>query len=81
MRSTILAFLVIFGLIAGCTRAPYSKPGVEQATVENDYSDCFSKASLEVNTPPFPDSPIGQRKQDTDACMKERGYQGHLQMF
>ncbi|EFL51436.1 conserved hypothetical protein [Solidesulfovibrio fructosivorans JJ]] len=81
MRPTILAFLVFFALAAGCTRAPYSKAGVEQATVENDYSDCFSKASLAVNTPPFPESPIGQRKLDTDACMKERGYQGLLQLF
>ena len=81
MRRTVFALLVVVGLAAGCTRPPYSKPGTELVTVENDYTDCFTKASLNVNTPPFPDSPIGQRDKDTDACMKERGYQYHLRLI
>lgn len=81
MRRTVITLLCVVGLFVGCTRPPYSKPDTELATVENDYTDCFSKASLAVNTPPFPQSPISQREQDTGTCMGERGYQKHFQLY
>ena len=74
MRRIIPLLLLALALAAGCTRPPYAKPGAELTAVENDYTDCYSKASLDVNTPPFPDRPLTVVDQDADACMKERGY-------
>jgi len=81
MRRIFLLVLFALTLAAGCTRPPYSSPGKDLATVEDDYTDCFSKASLSVNTPPFPDGPIRERDTQTDACMKEKGYQSHMRLF
>ncbi len=81
MRRIPLLILFVLTLAAGCTRPPYSSPGKDLAAVEDDYTDCFSKASLTVNTPPFPDRPIKERCVQTDACMQERGYKHHFRLF
>jgi len=74
MRRVIPLLFLALVMAAGCTRPPYAKPGVELTAVEDDYTDCYSKASLDVNTPPFPDRPLTVVDQDADACMKARGY-------
>ncbi|WP_300156026.1 hypothetical protein [Solidesulfovibrio sp.] len=81
MRRTAFVALLLASVACGCTRPPYSSPGKDLAVMEEDYTDCFTKASLTVNTPPFPDSPLRQADKDTDACMLERGYQRHLRLF
>lgn len=81
MRRIPLLFLCLLTLAMGCTRPPYSSPGKDLATMEDDYTDCFSKASLSVNTPPFPDNAIRERGVQTDDCMRERGYQSHFRLF
>ncbi|WP_029461172.1 hypothetical protein [Solidesulfovibrio alcoholivorans] len=80
MRRTVLLLALLVSLAAGCTKPPYASPGKDLAVLEEDYTDCFTKASLTVNTPPFPDSPLAQADKDTDACMKERGYTQHLRL-
>ncbi|EHJ46924.1 hypothetical protein DFW101_0908 [Solidesulfovibrio carbinoliphilus subsp. oakridgensis] len=81
MRRILFLILCVLALASGCTRPPYSSPGKDLATVEDDYTDCFSKASLTVNTPPFPDSPLRERDTLTDDCMRERGYNSHFRLF
>ncbi len=78
-----LSLLILLSLFAavGCTRPPYSSPGKELAAVEADYTDCFTEASLSVNTPPFPDSPLGEAASETDSCMRDRGYAYHMRLF
>ena len=78
MCRIVLLLALLASLAAGCTKPPYASPGKDLAVVEEDYTDCFTKASLSVNTPPFPDSPVAQSDKDTDACMKERGYTPHM---
>ena len=81
MRRFIPLLLLALALAAGCTRPPYAKPGAELSAVEDDYTDCYSQASLAVNTPPFPDRPLSVVDSDADACMKERGYASKIRMF
>lgn len=81
MRRIFPLLLLAALAAAGCTRPPYTAPGKDLAEVNNDYTDCFTKASLTVNTPPFPDAPLAQADKDSDACMTERGYQRHWQLF
>ena len=76
-----LLFLALVLATTGCTRPPYAKSGAELSAVEDDYTDCYSKASLAVNTPPFPDRPLTEVDVDADACMKERGYAAKIRMF
>ena len=80
MRRIMLLLALLVSLAAGCTKPPYASPGKDLAVMEEDYTDCFTKTSLAVNTPPFPDSPLAQTDKDTDACMKERGYTRHLRL-
>lgn len=78
----IVPLLLFLGVVAaGCTRPPYAAPGKDLTAVNEDYTDCFTKASLTVHTPPFPSSPVSQADKDTRACMEERGYQHHWQPF
>jgi len=81
MRRIVSLLLLSLALAAGCTRPPYAKPGTELSAVEDDYTDCYSNASLAVNTPPFPDRPLTQVDRDADACMKERGYVSKIRVF
>ncbi len=78
MRRILLLLALLVSLAAGCTKPPYASPGKDLAAVEEDYTDCFTKASLSVNTPPFPGNPVAQSDKDADACMKERGYTPHM---
>jgi hypothetical protein len=66
---------------SGCTNPPYSSPGKELDAVNNDFTDCYTQASLKANTPPYPDSPLRVVDKETDACMQARGYKGHLWWF
>lgn len=81
MRRFVPLLLLALSLAAGCTRPPFAKPGAELSALEGDYTDCYSKASLLVNTPPFPDRPLSVVDSDADACMQERGYAPKIQMF
>lgn len=81
MRRIIPLLLLSLALATACTRAPYAKPGAELSAVEDDYTDCYSKASLAVNTPPFPDRPLTQVDREADTCMKERGYASKIRIF
>lgn len=81
MRRIVPLLLLALALATGCTRPPYAKPGVELSAVEEDYTDCYSNASLAVNTPPFPDRPLTQVDIDADACMKARGYVSKIRLY
>lgn len=81
MRRIVPLLLLALALAAGCTRPPYSKPGQELAGIEDDYTDCYSLASLTANTPPYPASPLREVDNEADACMKARGYQKHFRLF
>lgn len=81
MRSVIPTVLLVLALASGCTRPPYSDPGKDLAAVDADFTDCYSRASLTANTPPFPDSPLRAVDSEADACMKARGYQEHFRLF
>ncbi len=81
MRRMYLLALLALAFSAGCTRPPYASPGKELIDVEYDYTDCYSKAALAANTPPYPDCPQNVVDKETDACMTERGYQHHWRLF
>ncbi|MEA4857010.1 MAG: hypothetical protein AAGU21_00110 [Solidesulfovibrio sp.] len=74
MRRILPLLVLLVSVAAGCTRPPYAAPGKDLTAVNEDYTDCFTEASLTVNTPPFPAAPLRQRDKETDACMVERGY-------
>jgi len=81
MRALFPLFLLAVVLTIGCTRPPYSKPGQELSAIDNDFTDCYSQASLTANTPPFPESPLQTVDNESDACMIKRGYQSHIRLF
>lgn len=80
MRRILPLLILALALASGCTRPPYAKPDAALPAVEDDYTDCYSKASLDVNTPPFPDRPLTVVDQDADACMKARGYEYKMRL-
>ena len=81
MRPVLLLALLALTLATGCTRPPYTGPGKDLAAVENDHTDCYSRAVLAVNTPPYPDRPLWAVDRECDACMAARGYQKQFRPF
>ncbi len=61
-------------LIAGCSSIPYSAKDKSQEQTMADFTDCYSKADLEANTPPYPADVKAAVSDKTNACMAERGY-------
>jgi hypothetical protein len=73
-RHLILATCCAILLMAGCTKPPYRAPDKSLAQLNGDYTDCYSQASLTANTPPYPDNAFRTVTDQTDQCMKARGY-------
>lgn len=81
MRQAVLLVLLVLAVTCGCTRPPYSSPDKDLAAVENDFTDCYSRATLTANTPPYPDSPISVVHDETDTCMTGREYHRQLRLL
>lgn len=75
-RHLILVFLCAAFFMVGCTKPPYRAPDKSLAQLNGDYTDCYSQASLTANTPPYPDNLFRTVTEQTDQCMKSRGYTG-----
>lgn len=73
-RHLIIACCLAILAAAGCTKPPYTAPDKDLAQLNGDYTDCYSQASLVANTPPYPDNIPRTITEQTDACMKSRGY-------
>ncbi len=77
MRALPLAVLFAAAMVlAGCTQPPYRAADKSLAERNGDYTDCYTQAALTANTPPYPDSPTRLVSEQTDQCMKARGYTG-----
>jgi len=74
MFRTLLVLAAAAFLFAGCTKPPYYGPDKTESQVMADYTDCYSKASLEANTPPYPDDVKSATTDKTNECMTSRGY-------
>ncbi|MGD9610966.1 MAG: hypothetical protein AB7U59_16295 [Desulfovibrionaceae bacterium] len=81
MRQLLFLVLLTLAVAAGCTRPPYTAPGKDLASLENDHTDCYTRAVLKVNTPPYPDHSLWDVDRECDACMAARGYQKHFRPF
>ena len=80
-RAIFLLALLALVMASGCTRPPYSSPGKDLDAINNDYSDCYSRAALTANTPPYPEYPLSLVDHEATACMTDRGYQSHFRLF
>jgi hypothetical protein len=81
MRQVLLVALLALTVAAGCTSPPYTGPGKDLATLENDHTDCYSQAALTANTPPYPAYPLREVDRQCDTCMDGRGYQKQFRPF